>query len=69
MISTDLISTLGFPIAVCIYLLWERQRTAKATLKERKDTMHHLENVIKNDLVHAIDSLKVEIVKLNERTR
>jgi hypothetical protein len=50
------IVTLGFPIAVVCYLLWERQKT-----------MCHFETVIKKDLVGAICELKVEIVKLNER--
>lgn len=56
MIDSSVISTLGFPIAVVCYLLWERHRT-----------MIHLEKVIKEDLVDAITGLKVEIVKLNER--
>ena len=56
MIDTSVISTLGFPIAVVCYLLWERHKT-----------MIHLENVIKVDLVDAISELKIEIVKLNER--
>ena len=50
------IVTLGFPIAIVCYLLWERHKT-----------MCHFENVIKKDLVGAICELKVEIVKLNER--
>lgn len=50
-----LISTLGFPIAVVCYLLWERHRT-----------MIHFETVIKEDLVGAICDLKGEIIKLNE---
>ena len=29
----------------------------------------HLEKAIKNDLVHAIDDLKMEIIKLNERLK
>lgn len=48
--------TLGFPIAVVCYLLWERYRI-----------MCHFEKVIKKDLVGAINELKIEIVKLNER--
>jgi len=51
-----LISTLGFPIAVVCFLLWERHQTMK-----------HFEKTIKVDLVGAITALKVEIVKLNER--
>lgn len=51
-----LISTLGFPIAVVCFLLWERHQTMK-----------HFENVIKVDLIGAISTLKVELVKLNER--
>jgi predicted PurR-regulated permease PerM len=43
-----LISTLGFPIAVCCYLLWERHTMIQKFTK-------------------AINDLKVEIVKLNER--
>jgi hypothetical protein len=50
------IVTLGFPIAVVCYLLWERNKT-----------MCHFEKVIKKDLVGAINDLKLEIVKLNER--
>lgn len=45
---TLLISTLGFPIAVCCYLLWERHTMIAKFTK-------------------AINDLKVEIVKLNER--
>jgi predicted PurR-regulated permease PerM len=45
---TMLISTLGFPIAVCCYLLWERHSMIQKFTK-------------------AINDLKVEIVKLNER--
>jgi hypothetical protein len=48
--------TLGFPIAIVCYLLWERHKT-----------MCHFETVIKKDLVGAINNLKLEIVKLNER--
>ena len=51
-----LISTLGFPIAVVCFLLWERH-TATCSLKK----------VISENLVGAITELKVEIVKLNER--
>jgi hypothetical protein len=50
------IVTLGFPIAVVCFLLWERYRT-----------ISHFETVIKKDLVGAINDLKLEIVKLNER--
>ena len=50
------IVSLGFPVAVVCYLLWERYHT-----------MCHFEKVIKNDLVGAIQELRVEIVKLNER--
>ena len=64
---TSVISTLGFPIAVCCYLLWERHHVSKSVQKERQDTLHHLENAIKNHLVTAINELKTEIVKLNER--
>ena len=53
-----LISTLGFPIAVVCFLLWERHKS-----------MLHFEKAIKVDLVDAINSLKVEIVKLNERCK
>ncbi len=62
-----LISTLGFPVAVVCYLLWERHHLTQEVRQERKDTQTHLEKVIKNDLVHAIDDLKTEIIKLNER--
>lgn len=29
----QLIGTMGFPIAVCIYLFWERQTTTKEMIK------------------------------------
>ena len=62
-----LVSTLGFPIVVCLYLLWERFHVAKHVQEERQEIMHHFEKAIKVDLVNAIVDLKVEIVKLNER--
>jgi len=52
----QLISTLGFPIAVVCFLLWERHKSMKC-----------FEKAIKEDLVGAINNLKMEIVKLNER--
>lgn len=67
MIDSSLIGTLGFPIVVVCYLLWERHHIAKAVREERIKTLRYLENAIKNDLVHAIESLKEEIIKLNER--
>jgi hypothetical protein len=45
---STLVGTLGFPIAVCCYLLWERYTMIQKFTK-------------------AINDLKVEIVKLNER--
>lgn len=39
---TDVVSTVGFPIAVVIYLLWERQSMSKEMLK----TLRHLEIAI-----------------------
>ena len=32
---TDVVSTVGFPIAVVIYLLWERQSMSKEMLKTK----------------------------------
>lgn len=61
----SLIAGFGFPIAVTIYLLYERQRTAARTQEERVKTLHYLEKAIKVDLVGAITDLKVEIVKLS----
>lgn len=29
----EIISTMGFPIAVCTYLFWERQTTTKEMIK------------------------------------
>ena len=55
---SSLISTLGFPIAVVCFLLWERHKS-----------MLHFEKAIKVDLVGALNSLKLEIVKLNERCK
>jgi len=54
----ELIASLGFPIAVCIYLLWERRTVTKC-----------LEKAIKNDLCCAINDLKTEIVILSERLK
>lgn len=67
MIDSSLIGTLGFPIVVVCYLLWERHHMTKEVRKERTETLRYLEKAIKNDLVHAIDTLKEEIIKLNER--
>jgi len=50
------VSTLGFPIAITIYLLWERQNATK-----------ELKCAIDEKLVVSINELRVEIVKLNER--
>jgi hypothetical protein len=63
----QLVSSLGFPIAVSCYLLWERVHIANANREERKATLQGLKQVIKVDLVNAINDLKMEIVKLNER--
>ena len=63
----SLIGTFGFPIAIVCYLLWERHHIAADVRKERTETLRYLEKAIKNDLVHAIESLKEEIIKLNER--
>jgi len=52
----SLIGSYGFPIAICIYLLWERQTATK-----------ELKKAISEDLVSAINDLKIEIVRLNER--
>ena len=52
----SLISTLGFPIAVVCYLLWERH-----------STMHALKKAIENHLVTAIQELKEEIIRFSER--
>jgi hypothetical protein len=65
--ETALISTLGFPIAIVCYLLWERRHVAKEVREERIQTLHYLENAITDNLVGAINELRTEIVKLNER--
>ena len=65
---TSLISTLGFPIAVCCYLFWERHNTTKANREERQEKREKLTNAI-NDFTAAITALKVEMVKLNERCK
>lgn len=62
-----LISTLGFPVVIVCYLLWERRCLSREVRQDRRDTQVHLEKIIKNDLVHAINDLKTEIIKLNER--
>jgi len=61
------IVTLGFPIAMVCYLLWERRHAVKEVRDERVKTLHYLENAINDNLVGAINELKTEIVKLNER--
>ena len=65
---TSLISTLGFPIAVCCYLFWERHSTTKANREERLEKREKLTNALKEFTV-AVSDLKVEITKLNERCR
>ena len=65
---TSLISTLGFPIAVCCYLFWERHNTTKANREERLEKREKLTNAL-NDFTTAITDLKVEMVKLNERCK
>ena len=52
----SLISTLGFPIAVVCYLLWERHTTTLG-----------LKKAIENHLVTAIQELKEEIIRFSER--
>jgi len=54
----ELIASLGFPIAVTVYLLWERQNVTKC-----------LKKAITNDLCGAINDLKTEIVILSERLK
>jgi len=51
-----LISTLGFPIAITCYLLWERQNISRK-----------LEKAIREDLVSAIQELKEQIIIFSER--
>jgi len=63
-----LIANNGFPVAVVVYLLWERQRVGQTWQKEREGTLRYLEKAIKVNLVNAIQDLKEEIIKLNART-
>ena len=65
---TSLISTLGFPIAVCCYLFWERHNTTKANREERLEKREKLTNALK-DFTAAINDLKTEMIKLNERCK
>jgi len=62
---TGLITQYGFPIAVCIYLLWERTKTFAAA-SERWDKMNNtvLEVVKANTVSHT--ELKSTIQKLCE---
>ena len=53
---SSLVGTLGFPIAVTVYLLWERQHVNK-----------ELKEAIEKTLATSINDLKIEIVKLSER--
>lgn len=52
----EIVASLGFPIAVACYLLYERRATTK-----------ELTHVIRNDLISSINALKIEITKLAER--
>ena len=54
----QLIASLGFPIVLCFYLLWERRSVTKC-----------LQKAIQNDLCCAINDLKTEIVILSERLK
>jgi len=63
-----LIANNGFPVAVVVYLLWERQRAGQTWQGEREGTLRYLEKAIKVDLVNVIQDLKEEIIKLNART-
>ena len=65
---TSLIGTLGFPIAVCCWLFWERHNTQKASQEERQEKREKLTNAIK-EFTTAITDLKTEMVKLNERCK
>ena len=62
-----LTTTLGLPTAVAIYALWDRHQTVIRSEQERQETLRYLEKAIKVHLVGAINELKLEIVKLNER--
>ena len=42
----DTITTVGFPIAVCVYLLYERDKTTKALI----GAIHNLEMVIRGKI-------------------
>jgi len=63
-----LIANNGFPAAVVVYLLWERQRAGQTWQEEREGTLRYLEKAIKVDLVNVIQDLKEELIKLNART-
>lgn len=65
---SSLISTLGFPIAVCCYLFWERHNTTKANREERLEKREKLTKAL-SEFTVAIHGLKVEIVRLNERCK
>ena len=62
----SLIETLGFPIAVALLLFWMLYHTNKVHREEREKTQETLADAIK-DFTKAINDLKMEIVKLNER--
>lgn len=52
---TTMISSLGFPIAACIYMAVINQKQAQT----------HREEIAK--MTEAVDSLKIAIIKLTER--
>lgn len=49
----QLVANLGFPIAVVLYLLWERHTNTKS-----------LELAIRDELVGAIHELREEIIRI-----
>lgn len=42
----DIVSTVGFPIAVCIYLLYERTRNMDKTATDLRDAIRDLHILI-----------------------
>ena len=61
MITIDTITQVGFPIAVCIYLLYERQNFTVQLVREIN------ENNIK--LIKAINDLKLTIVEMKGKMK
>lgn len=65
----EIVASQGFPAAICIYLLWERQAVTKSLEQAINNDLMHAITSLNNDLTHAITDLKNEITILSERLK